>query len=83
VCLGRRKPHTVMPRLRVRRLPEGTFELLLNLTNRHVHAQLVDRHAGRVLIAVHSTQEVGRDFPFVHESPFDLQCPLSFRSSVD
>jgi ribosomal protein L18 len=45
-----------MPRLRVRRLPPNTHELLLKLTNRHVHAQLVDRAAGRVVVAVHSNE---------------------------
>jgi large subunit ribosomal protein L18 len=45
-----------MPRLRVRRLPPNTHELLLNLTNRHIHAQLVDRSAGRVIVAVHSNE---------------------------
>jgi hypothetical protein len=68
LLLGLEKSSTVMPRLRVRRLPEGTFELLLNLTNRHVHAQLVDRHAGRVVVAVHSNQEVGQSLPFAHNS---------------
>jgi ribosomal protein L18 len=47
-----------MPRLRVRRLPAGTHELLLHLTNRHIHAQLVDRVAGRVIIAAHSNEQV-------------------------
>jgi ribosomal protein L18 len=47
-----------MPRLRVHRLPPGTHELLLNLTHRHVHAQLVDRAAGRVILAVHSNEPV-------------------------
>jgi ribosomal protein L18 len=51
-----------MPRLRVRRLPEGTYQLLLNLTNRHIHAQLVDREGGRVVVAVHSNQGVCRGF---------------------
>lgn len=45
-----------MGRLRVPRLAGETFELLLNLTNRHVHAQLVDRAAGRVILGVHSNQ---------------------------
>lgn len=45
-----------MGRMRIRRLPGETFELLLNLTNRHVHAQLVDRVAGRVILGVHSNQ---------------------------
>ncbi len=47
-----------MPRLRVRRAPPGTFELFLNLTNRHIHAQLLDRQAGRVFLAVHTTEPV-------------------------
>lgn len=45
-----------MGRMRVRRLPGETFELLLNLTNRHIHAQLVDRAGGRVILGVHSNQ---------------------------
>lgn len=45
-----------MGRMRVRRLPGEVYELLLNLTNRHVHAQLVDRSAGRVILGVHSNQ---------------------------
>lgn len=47
-----------MGRLRVRRLPPGTHDLLLKLTNRHVHAQIVDRAAGTVLVAVHTTEPV-------------------------
>lgn len=34
--------------------------MLLNLTNKHVHAQLVDRDAGRVLAAAHTTESVSR-----------------------
>lgn len=49
-----------MGRLRVRRMPPNTFELLLNLTNRHIHAQLIDRHAGRVILATHTTEPVSR-----------------------
>lgn len=45
-----------MGRLRVRRLPTATYTLLLNLTNRHIHAQLVDRQLGRVVIAAHSNE---------------------------
>lgn len=45
-----------MPRVRVRRLPPNTHDLLLNLTNRHVHAQLVNRSAGEVVVAVHSNE---------------------------
>lgn len=51
------KPNQLtMPRARVRRLPPGTHELVLNLTNRHVHAQLLDRPAGRVVVAAHSNE---------------------------
>lgn len=45
-----------MPRLRVRRLPPNTHDLLLNLTNRHIHAQLVNRSAGQVVVAVHTNE---------------------------
>lgn len=55
---GKSPVDAAMGRIRVRRMPEGTFELLLNLTNRHVHAQLVDRHAGRVILGVHSNEPV-------------------------
>lgn len=47
-----------MPRLRVRRLPAGTHDLVLNVTNRHVHAQLLNRAEGRVLVAAHSNEPV-------------------------
>lgn len=47
-----------MRRLRVRKAPPGTLDLLLNLTHRHVHAQLVNRRAGTVLFAVHTTEPV-------------------------
>lgn len=47
-----------MTRIRHKRLPANTFYMLLNLTNKHVHAQLVDRGAGRVLTAAHTTESV-------------------------
>lgn len=47
-----------MPRLRIRRMPSNTFHLLLNLTNRHIHAQLLDRHGARVILAAHTTEPV-------------------------
>ncbi len=42
----------------MRRAPPGTLELLLNLTNRHVHAQLVDRGLGSIVLGVHTTEPV-------------------------
>lgn len=45
-----------MARVRVRRPSEKTLLLLLNLTNRHVHAQLVDCNRGVVAVAAHSTE---------------------------
>lgn len=50
-----------MGRIRFRRPPEKTFELILNLTNRHVHAQLVDRHASRIVLAAHTTEPTLRE----------------------
>lgn len=49
-------PPPEMPRLRVRRLPENTHDLLLYMTNRHVHAQLVNRSAGTVVVSAHSNE---------------------------
>lgn len=49
-----------MGRIRVRRPPTEVFDLLLNLTNRHVHAQLVDRGRARVVVAVHTTEPTVR-----------------------
>ncbi|PXF45717.1 50S ribosomal protein L18 [Gracilariopsis chorda] len=45
-----------MARIRVRRPSEKTLLLLLNLTNRHVHAQLVDPKKGVVALAAHTTE---------------------------
>ncbi|CAN8071974.1 unnamed protein product [Agarophyton chilense] len=45
-----------MGRVRVRRRDGETLRLLLRLTNRHVHAQLVDKYAGRVVLAAHTTE---------------------------
>lgn len=47
-----------MGRVRHRRLPGDLYYVFLNLTNRHVHAQLVDREAGHVILAAHSTERV-------------------------
>lgn len=64
---------SAMRRLRVRRVPPGTLELLLNLTNRHVHAQLVDRAAGRVFLGVHTTEQVSAQ----HADACDAEHPLT------
>lgn len=45
-----------MARIRFRRPAVNTYQLLLNLTNRHIHAQLVDKNAGRVLVAAHTNE---------------------------
>lgn len=55
---GRGAHRETMPRYRIYRAPPGTLELFLNLTNRHIHAQLLDRKAGRVFLAVHTTEPV-------------------------
>lgn len=47
---------TAMGRIRVRRPPPETYDLLLNLTNRHVHAQVVDRARGLVVLSAHSNE---------------------------
>lgn len=58
-----------MGRLRVRRPPAETFDLLLNLTNRHIHAQLVDRLRARVIVAVHTTEPTVRKAISGEEAP--------------
>lgn len=47
-----------MRRLRLPSAPKGTLDLLLNLTNRHIHAQLVDKKVGRVILAAHTNEPV-------------------------
>lgn len=42
------------------RAPAGTLDLVLNLTNRHIHAQLLDKCAGTVRLAVHTNERVIR-----------------------
>lgn len=52
-----------MARIRHRRLAGNALHMLLKMTNRHVHAQVVDKEAGRVIVAAHSTEPVCQSLP--------------------
>lgn len=45
-----------MGRIRNRRIPGTFLHMVLTLSNRHVHAQIVDREAGLVITSAHTVE---------------------------